>query len=95
MSGKAGFSMKVNMEPLVAFMAQMQREMGGKSGPPSAAELDAARQEFLKEAKSKSSAADFEKEKKQIQSTLPAGMTLLCVQIALQIVLSFGKAHRS
>lgn len=26
---------------------------------------------------------------------MAAGMTLLCVQIALQIVLSFGKAHRS
>ena len=77
MSGKAGFSMKVNMEPMVTFMAQMQREMAGKSGQPSAEELAAARAEFLKESKSKSSAANFDKEKKEIQASLPAGVTLL------------------
>lgn len=82
MSGKAGFSMKVNLEPMVLFMAQMQREMGGKSGPPTAAELAEARKEFMKEAKSKSSSADFEKEKKQIQASLPAGVTLLDATMA-------------
>ncbi len=76
MSGKAGFSMKVDMEPMVGFMAQMQREMAGKKGPPTEAELAEARKEFVNNSKGKA-ATDFEKEKKEIQATLPPGVTLL------------------
>jgi len=76
MSGKAGFSMKVNMEPMVAFMTRMQREMSGKTGEPTAAELDQARKEFMASKKSETT-GDFEKDKKELQQKLPKGVTLL------------------
>jgi len=47
LSGKAAFSMTVNMEPMVLFMVRMQREMAGQKGEPTAAEIDKARKEFL------------------------------------------------
>jgi hypothetical protein len=76
MSGKAGFSMKIDMEPMVMFMTQMQREMSGKKGPPTPAELEAAKQDFLKNGK-KETTGDFEKDKKDMQAKLPKGITLL------------------
>jgi hypothetical protein len=80
MSGKAGFSMKVDMEPMVAFMAQMQREMGGKKGPATAAEIEAAKQDMLKNGK-KETTGDFAKDKKEMQAQLPKGITLLDAQM--------------
>ena len=47
LSGQAGFSMKVDMEPLVGFMAQMKNEMSGKKGAPTAAELAEIRKELM------------------------------------------------
>ena len=76
MSGKAGFTMKVNMEPMVVFMTRMQREMAGKTGEPTAAELEQARKEFLASKKSETT-GDFEKDKKEMQQKLPKGVTLL------------------
>jgi len=76
LSGKAGFSMKVDMEPMVFFMTQMQREMSGKKGPPTAAEIEAAKQDFLKNGK-KETTGDFASEKKEMQAALPKGVTLL------------------
>jgi hypothetical protein len=75
MSGKAGFTMKVDMEPMVLFMTQMQREMEGKTGAPSAAELDKARKDFLASGKTETT-GDFEKDKKDLQNKLPKGVTL-------------------
>ncbi len=74
LSGQAGFSMKVDAEPLVPFMAQMQRQMQGKSGPPTAEELAAARAEMLKEANPKE---DFEKDKREMEQHLPPGVKLV------------------
>jgi hypothetical protein len=76
MSGKAGFTMKVDMEPMVGFMTRMQREMQGKTGEPTKEELDAARKEMLASKKSETT-GDFEKDKKELQSKLPKGVTLL------------------
>jgi hypothetical protein len=76
LSGQAGFSMKVDMEPMVVFMTQMQREMEGKKGPPTEAELAKARKERQSSSKS-STPADFEKEKKEMASKLPKGVTLV------------------
>lgn len=76
MSGKAGFSMKVNMEPMVGFMVRMQREMEGKTGEPTAAELEQARKDFLT-SKKPETMPDFEKDKKELQQKLPKGVTLL------------------
>ncbi|HEY7791498.1 MAG TPA: hypothetical protein VIC33_13350 [Vicinamibacterales bacterium] len=74
MSGQAGFVMNVDGEPLVPFMAQMQRQMAGKSGPPTAADLAAARAAMLKDA---DASDDFEKDKRDMQQHLPAGVKLL------------------
>lgn len=76
MSGKAGFTMKVDMEPMVVFMTRMQREMAGKTGEPTKAELDEARKEMLASKKTTTS-TDFEKDRKELQSKLPKGVTLL------------------
>lgn len=76
MSGKAGFTMKVDMEPMVVFMTRMQREMAGKTGEPTKEELDAARKEMLASKKSETK-GDFEKDRKELQSKLPKGVTLL------------------
>lgn len=76
MSGKAGFSMKVDMEPMVVFIAQMQRSMADKKGPPTAAEIEAAKADFLKNGK-KETTGDFDKDKKEMQAALPKGVTLL------------------
>lgn len=80
LSGKAGFSMKVDMEPMVVFMTQMKREMDGKKGPPTAAEIAAAKQDFLKNGK-KETTGDFEKGKKEMQAALPKGVTLLDAKV--------------
>ncbi|MDE3155270.1 MAG: hypothetical protein KGN76_09210 [Acidobacteriota bacterium] len=74
LSGQAGFSMKVDAEPLVPFMAAMQRQMQGKSGPPTAQDLAAARAEMLKDANPKE---DFEKDKREMAQSLPPGVKLL------------------
>jgi hypothetical protein len=76
MSGQAGFTMKVDMEPIVLFMTQMQREMEGKKGAPTEAELAKARKELLASGKTKAM-GDFEKEKKEMQGKLPKGVTLI------------------
>jgi hypothetical protein len=76
MSGKAGFTMKVDMEPMVGFMTRMKREMEGKTGEPTAAELEQARKEFLASKKTET-VTDFEKDKKELQNKLPPGVKLL------------------
>src|SRR6476661_4064864 len=75
MSGTAGFSMKVNMEPLADFMVQMSRSMSGKTGPATPAELEKARRDLI--SSSKTDAGSFEKDKKEMESHLPQGVTLL------------------
>src|SRR5262245_15362966 len=77
LSGKAGFSMKVDMEPMALFAATMKRSMEGKQGPPTAEEVAAARKEMLDSSKKTTSPADFEKDKKELTKSLPAGVTLL------------------
>jgi hypothetical protein len=76
MSGKAGFTMKVDMEPMVVFMTRMQHEMSGKTGEPTKEEIDATRKEMLASKKSETT-GDFEKDKKEMQSKLPPGVKLL------------------
>ena len=76
LSGQAAFSMKVDMEPLVGFMAQMKNEMSGKKGAPTAAELAEIRKELMSSG-ALSVPADFENEKKEIASKLPKGVTLV------------------
>jgi len=77
LSGKAGFSMKVNMEPMVTMMLMMQRSMEGKEGEPTAAEIEAAKKDFLANAKKTESQPDPEKQKAELAKSLPAGVKLL------------------
>jgi hypothetical protein len=73
MSGKAGFAMKFDMEPMVAFMAGMKRGMEGKEGPPTAEEIAAVRQEMLASSKSQMKVPP----KEEMAKKLPKGVTLL------------------
>jgi hypothetical protein len=77
LSGKAGFSMKVDLEPMVYMMLMMQRSMEGKEGEPTAAELDKAKQDFLANAKKTETKPDPEKQKEELAKSLPPGVKLL------------------
>lgn len=77
LSGKAGFSMKVDMEPMVLMMLMMQRSMEGKEGEPSAEEIEAAKKDFLANAKKTEAKPDPEKQKEELANRLPAGVELL------------------
>jgi hypothetical protein len=94
LSGKAAFSMTVNMEPMVLFMVRMQREMAGQKGEPTAAEIEKAKTEFL--ASRKTETKDPEKEKAELVKSLPPGIKLLDssmkedgLKIAANFVFSF------
>jgi hypothetical protein len=75
LSGTADFHLGVDLEPMIVVMAQFGREMEGKTGPMTAAELAKAKAEFKKSQKSDNkkdepSRADLEKD-------LPEGVKLL------------------
>lgn len=74
LSGKAGFSMHVDMEPMMLFMVRMQREMAGQTGEPTKAEIDKARAEFLASGKK---ATAKPPSKAEIEKQLPPGVKLL------------------
>lgn len=73
MSGKAGYSMKLDMDPMVAFMAGMKRGMEGKEGPPTAEEIAAVREEMIASRKAQTTVPT----KAEIEKKLPKGITLL------------------
>jgi hypothetical protein len=76
MSGKATFSMKVDMEPMVLFMLRMQRQMAGTTGEPTAAEIEKAKQDFL--ASKTAETTESPKEKlAEVEENLPPGVKLL------------------
>jgi hypothetical protein len=77
LSGKAGFNMKVNFEPMVLFMLRFQREMQGLKGDPTPAELAKTKQEFLASRKSETSPAKLEADKAELEKSLPSGVKLL------------------
>jgi hypothetical protein len=76
LSGRAGFRMKVDLEGMALVMAQMQRSMSGKEGPATAAEIEAAKKEMLKDDKPMDP-AEFAKGKKELEAKLPKGVTLI------------------
>jgi len=80
LSGKAGFRMSIDFEPMVLTMLQMDREMSGKKGIPTKAEIDKAKADFLKKQKTETKSspeADFETEKAKLNKQLPKGVKLL------------------
>src|SRR6202035_162650 len=77
LSGKAGFSMSINMEPMVLFMLQFQRQMAGKTGDATPAEIAQAKQEFLAQKKEKGGGDKMEAQKAELVKSLPPGIRLL------------------
>ena len=75
LSGTADFHLGVDLEPMVVVMAQFAREMEGKKGPLTAAELAKARAEFKK---TKSGTGPGEPpSREEIEKGLPEGVDLL------------------
>src|SRR5215212_1524477 len=75
LSGTADFHLGIDMEPMVVIMAQVGREMEGKKGPMTAAELAKAKADFKKGMTSKKS--DPNVDRKEVEKELPAGVKLL------------------
>jgi hypothetical protein len=77
LSGTAGFTMTVNMEPMVLTMLRMQRQMAGKEGDPTATEIAQAKEEFLASKKKEEPLPNPEAQKAEIEKSLPPGVKLL------------------
>jgi hypothetical protein len=75
LSGTADFHLGVDMEPMVVVMAQMAREMEGKKGPATQAELAKARADFLKS--SKKSESGKQPTRAEMEKSMPEGVKLL------------------
>lgn len=75
LSGTADFHLGVDMEPMVLVMAQFAREMEGKKGPITEAELAKARAEF--KANMKKSGSDKEPSRAEMEQSMPEGVKLL------------------
>jgi hypothetical protein len=75
LSGTADFHLGVDLEPMVVVMAQFGKEMEGKKGPLTAAELAKAKADFKKSSKTSSSGKEVSRE--DIQKELPEGVTLI------------------
>jgi hypothetical protein len=91
LSGEVGFSMTVNMEPMVLFMLIMQREMNGQKGEPTAAEIEKAKKEFLASGKTKTTTNMGKQE--EMEKSLPAGVKLLSSSVkedGLKIIAKFN-----
>lgn len=97
LSGKAAFSMTVNMEPMVLFMTRMQREMEGKKGDPTPAEIEKAKKDFIASKKTKEDPAE---QKAEVEKNLPPGIKLLESSVKdeglkMSVRLVFGFDHIS
>ncbi len=77
LSGTADFHLGIDMEPMVVIMAQFGREMEGKTGPMTAAELAKAKADFKKSMTSKKSGGDEKIDRAGIEKELPEGVKLL------------------
>lgn len=75
LSGTADFHLGVDMEPMVVVMAQFAREMEGKKGPITEAELAKARADFKNS--SKKTESGKKPSRAEIEESLPEGVKLL------------------
>jgi hypothetical protein len=82
LSGTADFHLGVDMEPMVVVMAQFAREMEGKKGPMTEAELAKARADFKKNMKKSESSSGKEPSRDEIAKSLPEGVKLLDFKVA-------------
>ena len=74
LSGTADFHLGIDLEPMVVVMAQFAKEMEGKKGPLTAAELAKAKADFKKQSKDKPGEPPS---KSEIEKELPKGVKLL------------------
>jgi hypothetical protein len=81
LSGTADFHLGVDLEPMVVVMAQFAKEMEGKKGPLTKAELEKAKAEFRKSSKGKPGEPPSRQE---IEKELPPGVKLLDAKFAEQ-----------
>lgn len=84
LSGTASFNMTVDLDPMIAFMAGMQRSMAGKAGDPTPAEIEAARRDFLAKQKSEEPGKkqqDLAAQKAELAKSLPPGVQLLSAAV--------------
>lgn len=74
LSGTADFHLGIDMEPMIVVMAQFAKEMEGKKGPLTEAELAKARADFKK---SSTKSSSKEPSREEISKGLPPGVKLL------------------
>lgn len=77
LSGKAGFQCTVDMGAMVLPMLMMKRQMEGKTGDPTAAEIAQARQEMIASQKTQKSESSGPPKREEIEKSLPPGVHLL------------------
>ena len=77
LSGTADFHLGVDLEPMIAVMAQVAREMEGKKGPATPEEIAKAKAEFKKKS---TRSGTGEPSREEIARALPAGVKLLDVK---------------
>lgn len=75
LSGTADFHLGIDMEPMIVIMAQVGREMEGKKGPMSAAEIAKAKADFKKSAKTEKKGET--PTRAEMEKDLPPGVKLL------------------
>ena len=80
LSGHAGFTMTVNLEPLVQVAAEMQHSMSGQAGPVTPEEVATLRRSMLDQVAAADPAKkqqEIAAQKAQLSSQLPAGVKLV------------------
>jgi len=77
LSGQAGFSATVDMGAMVLPMLMMKRQMEGKTGEPTAAEIAAARKDMIAQQKTSKSESSGPPKREEIEKSLPPGVHLL------------------
>lgn len=83
LSGTADFHMGIDMEPMVVVMAQFAKEMEGKEGPLTAAELAKAKAEFRKSGqKERKTETGKMPTAAEISKELPEGVKLLDYKVS-------------
>lgn len=76
LSGTTRLKMGVSFEPMAVMMAAMQKSFAGDESPPTAEEIEAARQEMLSQKESQKASFDLEAEKAKMEQELPEGLSL-------------------
>jgi hypothetical protein len=77
MSGTADFHLGIDLEPMIVVMAQFAREMEGKEGPATAADIAKAKAEFKKKNSAKDQVKNEAPTRAEIEKDLPEGVKLL------------------